>query len=270
MAVKHYHHHYRFSYITSLRRHFTLLLLVVATIVFISIIIIKSLFPESVFDVKQISIIDIVIATINTLIRLTIAYFAALLISVPLALGITKNQTLEKILLPMFDILQSIPVLAFFPIIVIAFVKANFLEGAAIFIIIIAMIGSLVFSMIGGLKTIPEDITNSAKVYGATGLKRLWYVTLPSIFPYIVTGSLLAWSESWSIIIVAEALHTYIPNGLPSDDLFGLGSLLVDSFSQGQNSVFITSLSTLIIVITLFNYFVWQKLLHVAERFRFD
>lgn len=231
---------------------------------------IRILYPQSKFDINQISVLDIAVATFNTLFRLVFAYFAALVVSIPLALIITHNQKLEKFLLPAFDILQSVPVLAFFPIVVVAFVKANFLEGAAIFIIIFAMIGNLVFSMIGGLKTIPEDITNSAYVFGATGIRKLFYVTLPSIFPSIITGSLLAWSQAWSIIIVAEALHTYIPHGLPKDDLFGLGSLLVDSFSEGKNAVFLTSLATMIVVITLLNYFVWQKLLHLAERFRFD
>lgn len=192
------------------------------------------------------------------------------MLSVPLALIITGNQKLEKFLLPIFDIAQSIPVLAFFPIIVVTFIQANFLEGAAIFIITFAMVGNLVFSMIGGLKTIPEDIHNSSKVFGAKGTKKLFNITLPSIFPSIMTGSLLAWSQAWSIIIVAEALHTYIPNGTPKDDLFGLGSLLVNTFSQGKNETFLASLAAMIIIIALLNYFVWQKLLHIAERFRFD
>jgi ABC-type anion transport system duplicated permease subunit len=80
----------------------------------------------------------------------------------------------------------------------------------------------------------------------------------------------LAWAQGWSLLIVAEALHSYIPNGTVGNDPLGLGSLLVNSFYQGQNAVFLGSLIAMIILITLINFFVWQKLLHLAERFKFD
>lgn len=233
-------------------------------------IILHNFAPQNALNLNQISPLEIVAASFNTMTRLVVSYGIALLLSIPLALLITSNEKFEKILLPVFDILQSIPILAFFPIFVLFFVRANFLEGAAIAIIAFTMMASLVFSMIGGLKTIPEDIRNSAKVFGARGIKKLIFITIPSIFPYIMTGSLLAWSEAWSLIIVAEALHTYIPNGTSANDLFGLGSLLVDAFAQGRNGIFLASLGSMILIITLLNYYVWQKLLHFAERFRFD
>jgi NitT/TauT family transport system permease protein len=173
-------------------------------------------------------------------------------------------------MLPITDIFQSIPILAFFPIIVVAFIKFQATEGAVIFILFMAMLWNLVFSMIGGLKTIPEDILSAAKIFGLKGLKKMWFITIPSIFPFIITGSLLAWAQGWSILIVAESLHNYIPNGKASEDPLGLGSLLVNSFYQGQNAVFIVSLVIMIFLITLINFFVWQKLLHLAERYKFD
>ncbi|CAN5183480.1 hypothetical protein BH09PAT1_BH09PAT1_8690 [soil metagenome] len=266
----HYHHHYHFSYTTSFRRHFTSVLIVLAIILILLFIILQNITPQNPINFDQISIFQILLAAWKTITRLTFAYSLAMVLSIPLALLITSTKRVERILLPIFDIMQSIPVLAFFPVIVITFVQANFLEGAALFILVVAMMGSLVFSMIGGIKTIPYDITASSKVFGATGYKKLFYVTIPSIFPPIITGSLLAWSQAWSIIIVAEALHTYIPNGTPKNDLYGLGSLLVNAFSQGQNGIFIVTLLIMITVIVLLNYFIWQRLLHVAERFRFD
>jgi NitT/TauT family transport system permease protein len=143
-------------------------------------------------------------------------------------------------------------------------------EGTAVFILFMAMLWNLVFSMIGGLKTIPIDIKEAAQVFRATGFNKLRYVTLPAIFPFIVTGSLLAWGSSWTIIIVAEVLHTYIPNSSASNDLFGLGSLLVNAAYQGNNIIFLVALAAMIATISLMNFFIWQKLLHVAERYKFD
>ena len=55
-----------------------------------------------------------------------------------------------------------------------------------------------------------------------------------------------------------------------AQDPLGLGSLLVDAFYQGQNAVFLAALAVMILLITLINFFVWQKLLHLAERYKFD
>jgi NitT/TauT family transport system permease protein len=270
MAIRHYHHHYHFSYVTSKKRHFTSLLIVIAIITLIFLVLFRVLTPQNTINLKQLSPQDLFFASFNTLFRLFVSYVLALALSIPIALFITKSAKTERIMLPISDIIQSVPVLAFFPIIVIAFIRLHAIEGAVIFILFMAMLWNLVFSMIGGLKTIPEDILSAAKIFGLKGFKKLWYITIPSIFPYIITGSLLAWAQGWSLLIVAEALHSYIPGGSLNQDPLGLGSLLVNAFYNGQNAVFIASLAVMILLITLINFFVWQKLLHMAERYKFD
>jgi len=270
MAIRHYHHHYHFSYVTSKKRHFTSLLIVITIITLILLALFRVLTPQNTVDLKQLSPQDLFFASFNTLFRLFISYVFSLFLSVPIALFITKSKKTERVMLPITDILQSVPILAFFPIIVLAFIKLHMIEGAVIFILFMAMLWNLVFSMIGGLKTIPEDILSAAQIYKIKGLRKLWYITIPAIFPYIITGSLLAWAQGWSLLIVAEALHSYIPNGTITQDPLGLGSLLVNAFYNGQNSVFLVSLTVMIFLITLINFFVWQKLLHLAERYKFD
>lgn len=270
MAIRHYHHHYHFSYLTSKKRNFSSILIVIAILTILFLVLFRILTPERAVNLSQLSPTIIFIATFNTLFRLLLAYVVALILALPLALAITKNDRWERLLLPIADIVQSIPVLAFFPIAVIAFIRFNALEGAVIFILFLEMLWNLVFSMIGGLKTIPKDILDAANIFHVKGFKKLRYIIVPAIFPYIITGSLLAWAAGWSILIVAESLHSYIPNGNPNNDPLGLGSLLVNSFYQGQNTVFLVTLITMTVVIVVLNFFVWQKLLHLAERFKFD
>lgn len=270
MAIRHYHHHYHFSYLTSKKRHFSSTLIVIAILTTIFLVLFRFVTPERAIDLGQLSPIIILVASFNTLFRLLLSYVFALLFSIPIALLITKNERWEKVLLPISDIIQSVPILAFFPIVVLVFIKLHATEGAVIFILFMAMLWNLVFSMIGGLKTIPKDLLDAAKIFEVKGFQKLRYITIPAIFPYIITGSLLAWAQGWSLLIVAEALHSYIPSGMVSNDPLGLGSLLVNSFYQGQNSLFLGALITMIILITLINFFVWQKLLHLAERFKFD
>lgn len=270
MAIRHYHHHYHFSYLTSKKRHFSATLIVIAVLTFLFLALFNFVTPQNKLDLKDLSPTVIILASFNTLFRLLISYVFSLVLSIPIALLITKSERTERILLPISDIIQSVPILAFFPIIVLVFIKLQAVEGAVIFILFMAMLWNLVFSMIGGLKTIPKDILDAAKIFDIKGFRKLRFITIPAIFPYIITGSLLAWAQGWSLLIVAEALHSYIPNGTVGNDPLGLGSLLVNSFYQGQNSVFLGALITMIVLITLINFFVWQKLLHLAERFKFD
>jgi NitT/TauT family transport system permease protein len=177
---------------------------------------------------------------------------------------------LESIFLPFFDILESIPILAFFPVVILVFVHFNFLNGAAIAIIFLDMVWNLLFTIIGGLKMIPRDITDAAKVFGIKRFQYFRRVMLPAIVPQIVTGSILAVAQGWNIIIVAEALHVYIPNSSSASDLFGIGSILVQSSASGQTNIFLATITVMVLTIAFLNFFVWQKLLHYAQRFRFE
>lgn len=221
-------------------------------------------------NLDQLSALDLLTASLLTIYRLLIAYLLSMVFSIPLALLATASPKMEKIFLPIFDITQSIPALAFFPIVVLIFIRVNYFEGATIFILFMAMLWNLVFTMIGGLRTIPEDINSAAIVYKASFFKKLRYVTLPAILPYVITGSLLAWAQGWNIIIVAEVIHNYIPGGNASQDLFGLGSLLVNASYYGKNSLFLASIVVMTLIIGLLDLFVWQKLLNLAERYKFD
>lgn len=232
--------------------------------------VVKKFTPNFSLHTDHLSLGLIVFALITTFIRLLFSYLLALAVSIPLALLINRNAKAERVLLPLFDIMQSVPVLAFFPVIILFFVHYNFYNGAAIFILLITMMWSIVFSVVGGLRVIPQDIKSAAQVFHLHKWNYISKVLLPSVVPYLVTGSLLAWAGGWNIVIVAEVLHTYIPGGTNVQDLFGIGSLLVSSAASGNQHLFFASIAGLVILIGLLNFFVWQKLLKFAERFKFE
>lgn len=266
-----HHYHYHYSYPLSLRSHYGFLAVVSVVLIAVLLLAFRFLAPtQPVLNLEQLSVSSLVMASLATFYRLVVAYGIALALSIPLSLLVVSTPKLERFLLPFFDVLQSVPVLAFFPLIVLVFIKLQFFEGAAIFVLAVAMLWNIVFSMIGGLKTVPRDINDAATLFGAKGISRITSVTLPAIFPYIVTGSLLAWAQGWNLIIVAEVLHNYIPGGKTSVDLFGLGSLLVSASYQGKNAAFVGGLMVMVLIIGTMNFFVWQRLLHSAEKFKFD
>ncbi len=257
-------------YQTTLGHHIVSIGIVIAIAIILTITAFHFVNPRNTFDINLISFGDILTATVNTFYRMFLAYIVSLTIAIPIALFIAGTPLTQRIFLPIADILQSVPVLTFFPVVIVFFTAYNAFEFAAIFVIFMSMLWNIVFPVIGGLQTIPDDVKSAATVFNVHGFRKFWHITLPAILPFVITGSLLAWAQGWTVVIVAEVLHTYIPHGTASQDLLGLGSLLVDSNTEGKNSVFVATLVAMILLVTFMNFLIWQPLLHFAQRFRFD
>lgn len=268
--IHRYHGHISYSFAASNSQRLYSLVLVPIVLVALAFLVLAVFGNHNISETPNIDFGLLTLALILTFARLFLAYLIACIVGIPIALLIVSRPWIEKLLLPLFDILQSIPVLAFFPVIIVLFIHYGLDNWAAIFIMVLTMTWCIVFSLVSGLGSIPQDIIAISKIFRLKRWANLVKITMPAIFPYVVTGSILAWANGWSIIIVAEVLHTYIPGGNISHDLFGLGSLLVFSASSGQQHNFIVVLSVLVGVVGLLNIFVWQKLLHYAEKFKFE
>lgn len=268
--IHRYHRHMSISYPVSM--HQRVYSFIIIPLVFLGMV----FFLLSHFGSKHLAVEQtvtwgyLISALFVTFARILLAYVLALVLAVPLALLISHSPKAERILFPLFDVVQSVPVLAFFPVVILFFVHYNFYNGAAIFILLLTMAWSIVFSVVGGLQVIPSDIKSAAKVFGLSGIKYVDRVLLPAVVPYLVTGSLLAWAGGWNIIIVAEVLHTYIPGGSAGQDLFGIGSVLVQTSASNQPQAFLMAMVVLVVFIALMNFFIWQRLLKYAERFKFE
>src|ERR1700722_20287850 len=134
-------HHFSISYPVKLlpRLYSTILTpLIIVALIFLA----GHFLPgsTSITDLSHVSVSTIILAIAFTFIRLFIACMLALIAAIPLSVISTSSASMERILLSLFDIVQSVPVLAFFPILVLFFVKFNFLDGAAVFIIFLSML----------------------------------------------------------------------------------------------------------------------------------
>ncbi len=225
---------------------------------------------QSLAGAGGISIRALGIATALTLARLLCAFVLSYAVAIPLAIAATHSAGAQKILLPVFDILQSIPVLAFFPVLVIVFISLGQTEVAAIFVIFLSMLWNFVFALIGGVGLIPRDIIYAAEVFGVRGVAYMRRVLLPALVPQMVVGGILALAQGWNIIIVAEVIRTYLPATSLVPNLFGLGSVLVEASASGNIALFLYALCAVVAVIAIINFFVWQPLLKYAQRFKFE
>ena len=225
-----------------------------------------SILPPSVATVFQrITLLQLVSYGLYTFIRLISAYILGLIATFIVLFAVSIHEKIEALIMPVLDILQSVPVLAFFPLIIVAFANLHLPELSAQIVLFVAMAWSVMFGALGGFHQIPEDIFEAAKMYDAKGLKKFTKVIFPAIFPNLVTGSILSFGAGWNVIIISE----YINYGNIQIRLPGLGFLL--SSSAGRDTgVFIVALLMLILIITIVNRLVWHKLLAYSERFKFE
>jgi ABC-type nitrate/sulfonate/bicarbonate transport system permease component len=191
-----------------------------------------------------------------SLFRVSAAYLIALVIACVLALVITSNQRIENLTLPFFDVMQSFPSFALFPVLVASIHSP---EVIIISVLALEVIWPVLFTIIGGVKNRREDLEEAATIYGATGFKRLIHFSLPELAPAIVTGSIVGWGEAWEFIIGAELLvNAHI----------GVGSYLGQLGNGQQNLLLALGILSLMILLFLINKLLWLPLLNKTTKYQ--
>src|SRR5690242_13393589 len=201
--------------------------------------------------------------------------FAALGISflVATVIGITaaRKPLAARVIIPILDILQSVPILGFFPA-AIAFFIAIFngspigIELAAIFLIFTSMVWNMIFSVYESVLSIPSELLETSRVYRANPLLQLRRVYLPAIIHKLIYNRIVSWASGWYFLTAAEIISL----GSKKFTLPGLGSLLGNSVYSGQYIESLVALATLISIILLTDFFFWRPLESYAARFKYD
>ena len=187
-----------------------------------------------------------------SLFRLVIAYFISLIIAVIIAVSISSNKIGDS-LIPVFDLLQNLPSFALIPIFVLWLGYTNIMT---IVFAATSILWPILFYMLHALKTVARDEEDAAKIFGAKGLKKILFFSLPVAFPSIVTGSIVGFSIGWEAIIGVEII------GLSS----GIGPFLnVSSGTVGYDKTLILGISALLLVVFLINRLVWMPLLKKSQ-----
>ncbi len=189
--------------------------------------------------------------------RTSVAYVIALMLALTLALTITATAKLEAALLPIFDVLQSFPSFALFPVLVHALAHSP--ETVIILVLVITMVWPILFSIVTALKNRREDLEEAASLFGAKGTKRLTHFTLPELMPAIVGGSIIGWGEGWEFIIGAELLVSV---------KWGIGGYLGELGQAQQNGLLALGITFLMLLLFILNRLIWLPLLRKVTRYQ--
>ena len=148
-------------------------------------------------------------------VRTSMRMIAALVASLVFALGYAtlaaKSRHAEIVLVPLLDILQSVPVLGFLSFTVTGFMAlapGNVLgvEFASIFAVFTAQAWNMAFSFYQSLKTIPADLEEAAKAFGLTPWQKFWRLEAPFGAPALIWNMMMSMAGGWFFVTASEAL----------------------------------------------------------------
>ena len=200
--------------------------------------------------------------------RMSAAYVLSLAFALSYGYYAAAHRTGERVMIPILDILQSVPILGFFPIVVLVLYNlqpSGFGPNlASVILIFTSMSWNMVFGVYESLKTVPSDLREAADTFGLKGWLRFRRLLFPATVNRLVYNSVLSWTGGWFFLVEAEIFTT---NGAA---LPGIGSFLSFAASGHNSEQFLAGLIVLVIVIALLDFLLWRPLGHYAERFRFD
>ena len=213
-------------------------------------------------------------ATLFSFTRLLIAYGIALAWTIPMAVLLGESDRASRLLTPVLEIFASLPATALLPVIlgfsllVAASVADTAAQLAAILIALFSMQWYLLFNLIAGVRSIPEDLREAARSFGLRGRTYWKRVLLPAMTPSLLTGSITAWGAGWNALIVSE----FVQYAKRLYEVPGLGSLLSESVyvTPDGEMLFLTALSMIVVVLAM-NKLLWRPLFkRAAIRYRLE
>lgn len=202
--------------------------------------------------------------------RMLSAYVLALLFSLTYGYFAATTRA-EKVMMPLLDILQSVPVLGFFPAATFFFINLTHgsrlgVEMASVFLIFTSQAWNIAFGVYEAISTIPQDSFDALASQGLTGWLKFKRLYLPACVPKLVYNSILSWAGGWYFLIACEILTV----GTDLQSLPGLGSFLQHASAAGETGFTLLGIATLIAIVVAMHLLIWRPLESWSEKFRYE
>src|SRR5215470_6899731 len=208
---------------------------------------------------------------LRTVMRMGIALLVSLIFSLAYAAVAAKSRRAEKLLIPVLDILQSVPILGFLSITVTGFIAlfpGSLLgyECAAIFAIFTSQAWNMTFSLYQSFLGVPQDLREAARMYHMSPWQSFWQLEVPFALPQLVWNMMMSVSGGWFFVVASEAISVAGQNvKLP-----GIGSYISVAIDQRDLSAVGYAILAMLVLILLYDQLLFRPLLAWAQRFKFE
>ena len=207
----------------------------------------------------------------RTTLRMLIAMVLSLLFTFTYATLAAKNKHAERLLVPLLDILQSVPILGFISITVVFFMalapgRVLGAEFAAIFAIFTSQAWNMAFSFYQSLRTVPTELVEASRNFRLSPWMSFWRVDVPFAMPQLIWNMMLSMSGSWFFVVASEAISV----GNTTITLPGVGSYIALAIEHRDLAAVGYAIVTMLIVILIYDQVLFRPLVAWADRFRFE
>ena len=208
---------------------------------------------------------------LRTTMRMLAAMLASLVFTLAYGALAAKSRRAERLLVPLLDILQSVPILGFLSFTVVGFMalfpgNVMGVELAAIFAIFTSQAWNMTFSFYQSLKTIPPNLDEVARSFHLSSWQRFWRLEVPFAMPGLVWNAMMSMSGGWFFVVAAEAIsvgHTTI--ALP-----GIGSYVALAIEQRDLGAIGLAVGAMLAVILLYDQLLFRPLVAWSDKFRVE
>ena len=208
---------------------------------------------------------------LRTTLRMLAAMVASLLFTITYGTLAAKSRRAEVVLVPLLDILQSVPVLGYISFTVVFFMslfpgRVAGAEAAAVFAIFTSQAWNMTFSFYQSLRTVPRDLEEATRSFRFSAWQRFWRLEVPFAMPGLVWNMMMSMSGGWFFVVASEAITV----GDKTITLPGIGAYLAQATAERNLRAVGWVVLTMIVVIILYDQLLFRPLVAWADKFRFE
>ena len=207
----------------------------------------------------------------RTTLRMLLALGLSLFFTFTYATLAAKSKRAELLLLPLLDILQSVPILGFISVTVVFFMslapgRVLGAEFAAVFAIFTSQAWNMAFSFYQSLRTVPTELGEVSRTFRLSSWMQFWRVDVPFAMPQLIWNMMMSMSGSWFFVVASEAISV----GNTTVMLPGMGSYIAVAIEQRSLVAVSWAIGTMLVVILVYDQLLFRPLVAWADRFRFE
>jgi len=229
--------------------------------------------PLSALDVTPVSLdpANLPVYALRTTMRMLLAIVCSTIFTFIYAAIAAKSRRAEMVLIPLLDILQSVPILGFLTFTVVFFMNlfpGNVLgaELACVFAIFTSQAWNMTFSMYQSMRNVPKDLEEASQSFHLSGWQRFWRLDVPFAMPGLIWNAMMSMSGGWFFVVASEAITV----GNTTVTLPGIGSYVALGIEKQNLAAIGYAILTMLLVIIAYDQLLFRPVVAWADKFRFE
>jgi NitT/TauT family transport system permease protein len=229
--------------------------------------------PLSTLDITPVSLdpINLPVYALRTTMRMLLAIVCSIVFTFVYAALAAKSRRAEMVLIPLLDILQSVPILGFLTFTVVFFM--NLFPGsvfgaelACVFAIFTSQAWNMTFSMYQSMRNVPKDLEEASLSFHLSGWQRFWRLDVPFAMPGLIWNTMMSMSGGWFFVVASEAITV----GNTTVTLPGIGSYVALGIQKQNLPAIGYAILAMLLVIIAYDQLLFRPVVAWADKFRFE